>query len=130
MICLNGRGRGEKKRKGWRGREGGGEKERDSCCIFTQTWSVLPLCHSTTWTELCGRLRHAVMNDTKQDNFCSHCRSCGARWLDTASVSYHRFLFLDTCILSMSPTQPVRLSTATGKKLAFGGQARGKTSDS
>lgn len=92
------------------------EKERDSCCIFTQTWSVLPLCHSTTWTELCGRLRHEVMNDTKHDNLCSHCGSCGGRRVDTASVSYHRFLHGDTCILSMSPAQPFRLTSRSGRK--------------
>lgn len=92
------------------------EKESDSCCIFTQTWSVLPLCHSTTWTELCGRLRHTVTNDTKQYHFCSHCGSYGVRRADTASVSYHRFLFGDTCILSMSPTQPFRLTARSGRK--------------
>lgn len=72
----------------------------------------------------------AVMNDTKQDDFCSHCGSYRVRRLDTASVSYHRFLCGDTCILSMSPTQPFRLSAKGWEEVAFRGRVRSKTSDS
>lgn len=85
------RGR-EGRRKGRKGRE---EKKkdraRDSCCIFTQTWSVLPLCHSTTWPELCGRLHHTAIKRHQTGAFLFTPR---VRWSPTAplaaSVSYHR----------------------------------------
>lgn len=109
-LCLN--KRETRRREGMKK----AKRERESCCVFTQTWSVLPLCHSATWAELCGRLRRTVMKHTKQSNFCSHRRSYGERRVDTASVPYHGLPLGDTCILSLSPSRPIGLTVGRARQ--------------